>query len=145
MEKQKKTQAIRKRNMFPKTLAQIVDKATKPAMKKHGLPEGLITTWPMIAGKELAGYCTPIACKRSKKDTGATLVLSVSPSHSLMAQHASGIIQEKINLHYGYQVISRIQLKPMMVTPAPQHPQPNSQHEDLAEQFAALAKRLKND
>ena len=135
----------RKNSMFPRTLGETVHKLTKPIMKKHGLPDGLIEQWPRIAGDDLASYLTPISCKRSKKAAGATLILEVLPSHALIAQHASGVIVEKINLHYGYSLIERVQLQPMTTAPNLQPYQPKTAQGDVVmeKQLHQLAEQLK--
>lgn len=139
----KSTQNFRKTSMFPKTLGETVGQLTKPLMKKHGLPDGLIPNWHHIAGADLASYCTPVGCKRSKKESAATLIIEVLPSHSLIAQHASGVLVEKINLHYGYQVVSRIQFKPGMGTMAPRKKPASKEQQTMASQFQQLADDLR--
>ena len=144
MKQTQKTQSPpRKSHMFPRTLGETVHKLTKPIMKKHGLPDGLIEQWPHIAGKDLASYLTPLSCKRSKKAAGATLILEVLPSHALIAQHASGVIIEKINLHYGYSLIERVQLKPMTSPPELPKFQPKAAQSDMENQLQKLAEQLK--
>ena len=140
--KQRKS-TVRKQRLFPRTLGETIGQLTKPIMKKHGLPDGLVQVWPHIAGSELASYCTPVACKRSKKAAAATLIIEVLPSHALVAQHAVGVMVEKINLHYGYQVVERIQFKPAVKQPlqAPYHPSHEQQTMHVA--FDELAQELK--
>lgn len=139
----KPTANNRKRTMFPKPLGETIGKVTKPLMKKHGLPDGLLQAWSHIAGRDLASYCTPVACKRSKKSAAATLVIEVLPSYNLVAQHAVGVMVEKINLHYGYRAIERIELKPSTAKIKPFTSSPSLEQRERARAFEALSKQLK--
>lgn len=132
----------RKGSLFAKPLSATISKVTKPIMKKHGLPDGLVTSWPQIMGMPMANMCLPVACKRSKKHMGATLVLEVMPAHSLMVQHSSGVIKEKINMHYGYEAISRIQCQPSTRSFPMQKPPPSPQAQEMDAAFEALSKEL---
>ena len=134
---------IRKRKLFPKTLGETIGHVTKPVMKKHGLPDGLLQAWPHIAGADLASYCVPVACKRSKKQDAATIIIEVLPSYQLVAQHATGVLIEKINLHYGYQVVGRVQLKPSTQAAQPLPTPPDQHQQHMITEFDQLISRIK--
>lgn len=135
----------RKHKLFAKPLSATINSLTKPVMKKHGLPDGLVTNWQQIIGNPLCHICLPVACKRQKKQGGATLILEVMAAHMLMVQHSSGVIKEKINMHYGYEAISQVKCQAVHMLPVSASKDIDPEQKIMAGAFDELLQKLKQN
>ena len=105
------------------TIGALVPKLTKQVFQRHGFATAsLITDWPTVIGPDLAAKCQPVKLKWPRTgqaqsvavgDTerpGGTLQLAVEPAFALEIQHRLGLIQDRINCHYGYRAVDRIRI-----------------------------------
>lgn len=98
--------------LFPKTLGQSVEKATKPLMKKHEAAYArLLTRWPHIVGPVLAQYTLPQKINFSRDGSPGTLVLAVHSGWALEVQHQEPVILERIAAFFGYRAIGKLALR----------------------------------
>ena len=116
------------------TLGQSIGRVTSPAMRRRGFAEAaIITNWPAIVGRPLCEHTQPsrIVFPRGER-LGGTLHLLVSGAFAPDVQHLAPQIIERINGHFGYGAIARIELhhgridgpdhSPAEDTPAPEPP-----------------------
>lgn len=94
------------------TLGQSIGRVASPAMRRRGFAEAaIITNWPAIVGRPLCEHTQPsrIVFPRGERQ-GGTLHLLVSGAFAPDVQHLSPQIIERINGHFGYSAIARIEL-----------------------------------
>jgi hypothetical protein len=104
------------------TLGQSIGRVTSPAMRRRGFAEAaIITGWDTIVGHPLCEHTQPsrIAFPRGER-LGGTLHLLVSGAFAPDVQHLAPQIIDRINGHFGYGAIARIELHHGRLTP-PDH------------------------
>lgn len=115
----------RPRRPFPRPLGEIVDRATKPSFRKHGMAHTqLLRDWPSLAGAGLTLHCAPLKLSFPPgKNIGGTLTLLCRPAFALELQHLSPLLIERLNTHFGYKAISRLAIRQGVLpeTPKPTH------------------------
>lgn len=108
-------------SLFPKTLSQIIDPLTRPALKSRGLAgTRILTDWPQIMGPALSAYTAPekLSFPQGQK-TGGTLTIAVANGFALELQHMQPVILERINTHFGYPAVARIAITQSLMKPSP--------------------------
>jgi hypothetical protein len=84
---------------------------TKPALKNRSAAEAaLLLDWEKIVGKDIAARSRPRKLtfpRRSERREGH-LTLLVDPAFALDLQHLSPQLVERINSHFGFQLIARL-------------------------------------
>lgn len=70
----------------------------------------LLTHWPEIAGRDLAGLCRPVKVSYGKGGLGATLSVLASGAAAPLVQMQLPALKERVNACYGYAAIARIQV-----------------------------------
>lgn len=99
------------------TLNQLIDKLTKPVIKKRGFSEvKLLTDWPQIVGAQQANQSIPL--KITRYQDNATLEIQVNPGHALELQMNEPIILEKIATYFGFHAITRLKFIQSPVAPS---------------------------
>lgn len=94
------------------TLGQSVNRVTTPAMRRRGFAEAtIVTDWPTIVGRPLSDNTRPsrIVFPRGER-TGGTLHLVVAGAFAPEVQHLAPQIIERINAHFGYRAVGRMEL-----------------------------------
>lgn len=105
---------FRRRGGKTKPVGQHVEKLTKRAFGKNGFAGGtIITQWPTIVGDNLAALSAPLRIVYPQgKRSGGTLYLRIaSGSIAVELQHMEHILIERINSHFGYRAVERVQLQ----------------------------------
>ncbi|MGE0651557.1 MAG: DUF721 domain-containing protein [Alphaproteobacteria bacterium] len=103
--------AVRKRRGMT-TLGQSIGRVASPALRKRGFAEAaIITGWATIVGRPLCEHTQPsrIVFPRGQRH-GGTLHLLVSGAFAPDVQHLAPQIIERINGHFGYGAIARLEL-----------------------------------
>lgn len=92
--------------------AGLIDKLTRPAIRKRGFAQGeILRNWADIVGPRLAGLTVPERVQYSKKQGhGARICVRVGGAAALELQHAAVQIVERINTYFGYRAISELKL-----------------------------------
>lgn len=133
------------------TLGQSIGRVTTPAMRRRGFAEAaIITDWPTIVGRPLSDHTQPsrIVFARGTR-AGGTLHLLVTGAFAPDVQHLAPVIVERINGHFGYGAIARIELHQTRLT-VPDHGRKSAEivgepPPELAEAIAKVAdERLKS-
>jgi hypothetical protein len=106
-----------------KAVGSFVPRLTAKAFEKYGFSVvGLITDWPAIVGRELAGFTAPERVKwqrgRGEEDgeaqgaqhRGATLVLRVDGARALDVQFGAQQLIERVNAYFGYRAIAELRI-----------------------------------
>lgn len=70
----------------------------------------LLTHWPEIAGRDLAGLCRPVKVSYGKGGLGATLSVLATGAAAPLVQMQLPMLKERVNACYGYAAIARIQV-----------------------------------
>jgi hypothetical protein len=110
---------IRKRRGMT-TLGQSIGRVASPALRKRGFAEAaIITAWDTIVGRPLCEHTQPsrIVFPRGQR-LGGTLHLLVSSAFAPDVQHLAPQIIERINGHFGYGAIARLELHHGRLNPA---------------------------
>jgi hypothetical protein len=117
--------ARQKRGYVPaRAVGSFVPKLTRKAFEKYGFSAAtLLTDWPTIVGKELAGFTAPERLKwprgidiredveaGAEGRPGAVLVLRVDPARALDVEYKGRQILERINGYFGYRAIAELRL-----------------------------------
>ncbi len=101
------------------TLGQSVNRVTTPALRRRGFAEAaIVTDWPTIVGRPLCDHTRPsrIVFPRGERLEG-TLHLVVTGAFAPEVQHLAPQIIERINGHFGYRAIARMELHHGRVVP----------------------------
>ncbi|MFP3921126.1 MAG: DUF721 domain-containing protein [Dichotomicrobium sp.] len=103
-----------------KAAAAFTPELTRPAFEKYGFPAAaLLTDWPTIAGRDIAGYTAPERLKWPRQrgepeeavtHEGATLVLRVEGPRAIELQHGLPQLIERINSYFGFRAVAQIRL-----------------------------------
>jgi len=70
----------------------------------------LLTHWPEIAGRDLAGLCRPVKVSYGQGGLGATLSVLASGAAAPLVQMQLPALKERVNACYGYAAIARIRV-----------------------------------
>lgn len=70
----------------------------------------LLTHWPEIAGRDLAGLCRPVKVSYGQGGLGATLSVLASGAAAPLVQMQLPMLKERVNACYGYAAIARIKV-----------------------------------
>lgn len=121
------------------TLGQSVNRVTTPAMRRRGFAEAtIVTDWATIVGRPLCDHTRPsrIVFARGERTEG-TLHLVVSGAFAPDVQHLAPQIIERINGHFGYRAIARMQLHHGQVVPPDHAPEAPAETPEPAPELAA--------
>lgn len=121
--------------------------AAKVVGRKQPAVAGLIEVWDQIVGEDWAARLTPIGFTRGRGGNASVLEVSGEAGLSLIVQHETPILLEKINAYLGEGAVGRLrfvasELPPgkMPLLKAPAKPIPIEGIED--ERLAAALGRL---
>ena len=90
-----------------RSLASAAEEAVRPLLRKRGFRESaLIRHWHEIIGPQLARRTAPVSLSRK-----GVLTVRVEPAFATEFQHRSAMVQERIAMTYGLQVVTRIVIK----------------------------------
>lgn len=93
-------------------LANTLPKQIKKIIKKNGFNfSSVVDNWTKIVGKEFSDHCYPINIKVLNNSNMLCLVLNVIHGKELEIEYGKNNIIDKINLYFGYNFISKIELK----------------------------------
>ena len=93
-------------------LANTLPKQIKKIIKKNGFNfSSVVDNWTKIVGKEFSDHCYPINIKVLNNSNLLCLVLNVIHGKELEIEYGKNNIIDKINLYFGYNFISKIELK----------------------------------
>lgn len=109
-----KKKEFRKRHLFPRTLDEVVKKATQPMMDKQGkLYSALLRDWSKIVGTERAAVTRPERLQfPAAEASGATLHLAVRPAAAPEFAYITEQLLDQCARYFGYRAITRIVLHP---------------------------------
>ncbi len=95
-------------------LANTLPKEIKKIIKKNGFNfSSIVDNWTIIVGKEFSDYCYPLNMKVLSNSNLHCLVLNVIHGKELEIEYSKNNIIDKINSYFGYNFISKIELKIM--------------------------------
>ena len=95
-------------------LANTLPKQIKKIIKKNGFNfSSVVDNWTKIVGKEFSDHCYPINIKVINNSNTLCLVLNVIHGKELEVEYGKNNIIDKINSYFGYNFISKIELKIM--------------------------------
>ncbi len=95
-------------------LANTLPKQIKKIIKKNGFNfSSVVDNWTKIIGNDFSDCCYPINIKVLNNSNSLCLVLNVIHGKELEIEYAKSIIIDKINTYFGYNFISKIELKIM--------------------------------
>ena len=84
----------------------------KGILKKNGYNYSeIISKWNILVGKDISDCAYPKSIKMTKGDTNGTLLLSVKRGDEITVEYSKRDIINKINSHFGYQLISGLRLQ----------------------------------
>lgn len=93
-------------------LANTLPKQIKKIIKKNGFNfSSVVDNWTKIVGKEFSDHCYPINIKVLNNSNMLCLVLNVIHGKEIEIEYGKNNIIDKINLYFGYNFISKIELK----------------------------------
>ena len=101
-----------------KAIKKVIPAILKPALDKRGFVQAqMILDWEKIVGTQIAQYSIPerITYYKSAWKKG-TLVLAVTPGWAPIITHGLQQIIDRINSYFGYEAISRLQIKQTLYT-----------------------------
>ncbi len=130
------------------TLGQSIGRVTSPAMRRRGFAAAaIVADWPAIVGRPLCEHTQPsrIVFARGER-TGGTLHLLVSGAFAPDVQHLAPQIIERINGHFGYGAIARLELHHGRLDP-PEHGRPGAEAPagEPAPEIRAIIARVEDD
>lgn len=96
-----------------KAIKKVIPAILKPVLDKRGFAQAqIVLDWEKIVGSQMAQYGVPERINYYKNATSkGTLVLSVTPGWAPIINHGKQQIMERINSYFGYEAVSRLQLK----------------------------------
>ena len=118
---------------WSRPLADLVQTAIDPALRRQGFGQsGLVLFWDDIVGERLAAISRPVKVQWPARQHGraaegnpvpATLIVRVDTGFALELQHLAPIVIERVNAHFGWRCVSRLQLKqgPVAAPPFVRH------------------------
>ncbi|MGO1118917.1 DUF721 domain-containing protein [Rhodovibrionaceae bacterium A322] len=98
---------------------------TKPALKKRSAAEAaLVLDWEKIVGKDIASRSRPrkLTFPTRKERRAGHLTLLVDPAFALDLQHLSTQLMDRINSHFGFQLVARLLVHQGPLTSTSQSP-----------------------
>ncbi len=84
-----------------------------PALRRKGFAQAeVVTRWPQIVGPDLAAFTVPIGLRFPRHDRmGATLFVRCESAFAPLLSHKAPRIMEKVNGFFGYQAVSKLEVK----------------------------------
>lgn len=131
------SQILRKPKGGARAIGAYVARALDPAARARGFATtALLSDWPAIVGRELAGFTMPDrvvwprrrdeeveAPKRGRRDAGATLVLRIEGPRAIEVQHRADQILERVNAYFGYRAVTEMRFLQAPIARRPNRPQ----------------------
>lgn len=96
-----------------KTIKKVIPAVLKPVLDKRGFAQAqVILDWEKIVGTQIAQFSVPerIVYYKNASRKG-TLVLAATPGWAPIITHGSQQMIDRINVYFGYEAVSRLQLK----------------------------------
>src|ERR1700729_1692694 len=96
-----------------KIIKKIIPIILKPILAKRNLTQAMIILdWEKIIGQSIAQYAIPERIMYYKNaGSKGTLVLAVTPGWAPVIDHGKQQMIDRINSYFGYEAVSRLQLK----------------------------------
>ena len=89
-----------------------IPKTLKRHLKKGGYNySNIVDNWTRMVSKKISDACYPVSIKMGKEMRGGTLVLNVIHGKEMEIEYEKNEIIDKINSFYGYNCISKVNLK----------------------------------
>jgi hypothetical protein len=104
-------QPKRRWSLFPKPLANEIERIVKPVYHQHGFTEHrILTGWAEVVGRDLAAGSVPkkLTFPKGKRENGVLHVTVSSGARALELQHMQPVILERIATYFGYRAIEKI-------------------------------------
>jgi hypothetical protein len=96
-----------------RALAPEVQRVAHAALGRHSQAEAaLLTAWPSIVGREIAGLCRPLRITfptRSHRRDG-TLEVRVPSAQAVRLKHLEPLVVERVNAWFGYTAVAALRL-----------------------------------
>ena len=81
-------------------------------LKKNGYNYSeIISKWKTLVGENISGWSYPKSIKMTSGDQKGTLILAVKRGDEINVEYSKNEIINKINGHFGYQLINQIKLQ----------------------------------
>ena len=81
-------------------------------LKKNGYNYSeIISKWKTLVGESISDYSYPKSIKMARGDQKGTLILAVKRGDEINVEYSKNEIINKINGHFGYQLIRQIKLQ----------------------------------
>lgn len=103
-----------RRTRSPLALAPLVERVTRPLLAGRSRAEAsLQLDWPTIVGPLVADHARPEGLRfpRREERREATLRIVVDPAFALDLQHLEPVLIDRINAHFGFRLVARLQLR----------------------------------
>jgi len=103
------------------------ERITRPLFGRFGFASGaLVADWPSIVGSAVAAHTLPMRIKfpPKQRSEGVLMIKVASSAFATELQHLEPLVLERINSHFGYRAVARLQLRhgplpPRRTPPAP--------------------------
>ncbi len=82
--------------------------AQSPAARRGFSQSILLLHWPYIIGRDLAQISTPMRLVGSKNGRGGVLHIAVDGMHTVLLQHRTPHIIQRVNTYLGWSAIDRV-------------------------------------
>jgi hypothetical protein len=129
-----------------KAIKKVIPAILKPVLDKRGFAQAqIVLDWEKIVGSQMALYGIPERINYYKNATSkGTLVLSVTPGWAPIINHGNQQILERINSYFGYEAVSRLQLKQTFYV-KPQSPSAIKPNEETSAVIADIEESIDLD
>ncbi len=89
-----------------------IPKTLKKYLRKGGYNySNIVDNWTKIVAQNISDYCYPINIKMGKEMKDGILILNVVHGKEIEIEYQKNKIMDKINSFFGYDCITRVQLK----------------------------------
>ena len=116
-------------------IAGVVPKVTKAAFARRGFAEGaIVTAWPTIIGRELAGRCVPDRIVRGRDGAGESVLRLRVAGGALATEllHLAPQLIERVNTFFGYRAVTQIGIIQGQIDQPPAGPERRPRNLDAA-------------
>ena len=95
-------------------VAVVAERVTRPLFGRFGFASGaLVADWPAIVGSAVAAHTLPLRIKfpPKRRSEGILVIKVASSAFATELQHLEPLVLERINGHFGYRAVARLQLR----------------------------------
>ncbi len=94
-----------------KSLARTAGRIAARGFERQGFSiQEVLTNWRAIAGDSLAEISQPERISKPRGEAGAVLTVRVDRAGALELQHIAPLVVERVNTHFGYRAVARLQI-----------------------------------